>query len=231
VNVRIVIAVTIGYVVGAASTIFIFAPFHVRPDLGDVPTWLAVVIAAIGGYVALRQLREQQGQFAEEARRNEKRDILLDTQLAEAAERANSHRRQQAEKITLKRDVIRPGRDSLAHVTNGSSRPIRNVACRLYLDDRAVMPCSLKVGQRPLSDGAWLKRNRSVVFLPAGDDMDLINGLYRDQLAGEIIRFIFPGPTKPDSNTKFLVRFVDDAGARWQLDENMHLEAPPDGDW
>lgn len=230
-NVRIVLAATIGYVAGAASTIFVFAPFHARPNLGDVPTWLAVFIAATGGYVALRQLREQQGQFAAEARRNEKRDILLDTQLAEAAERASSHRRQQAEKIDLKRGIVRPGRDSLAHVTNGSSRPIRNVACRLYLDDRAVMPRSFKVAQHPLVDGAWLKRKQSPIFHPAGYDMDLVNGLYRDQLAGEIIRIGFPGPTKSDSNIKFLVRFIDDSGARWQLDENMHLEAPPDSDW
>lgn len=210
---------------------FIFAPFHVRPSLGDVPTWLAVVIAAIGGYVALRQLREQQVQFTEEARRNEKRDILLDTQLVEAAERANSHRRQQAEKITLRREVVRPGRDRLAHVTNGSSRPIRNVTCRLYLDGRVVMPRLFKVGQCPPSDGAWLKRKQSAIFHPAGDDMDLVNGLYRDQLAGEIIRIIFSGPTKSNNDIKFLVRFVDDAGARWQLDENMHLQAPPDSDW
>jgi hypothetical protein len=36
---------------------------------GDVPTWLAVVVAAVGGGVALRQLRQQGNVIKDEIER------------------------------------------------------------------------------------------------------------------------------------------------------------------
>jgi hypothetical protein len=45
---------------------------------GDVPTWLAVVVAAVGGSIALRQLRQQGNVVRDEIDRNKARDALLD---------------------------------------------------------------------------------------------------------------------------------------------------------
>jgi hypothetical protein len=46
--------------------------WHLPPNWGDVPTWLAVIAAVAGGWIALSQLRSQQEviqQAAEDARR------------------------------------------------------------------------------------------------------------------------------------------------------------------
>jgi hypothetical protein len=55
-----------------AATLIFEKPWHLPPNWGDIPTWLAVVIAAVGGWIALSQLRSQQDvlkQDAEDRRR------------------------------------------------------------------------------------------------------------------------------------------------------------------
>jgi hypothetical protein len=55
-----------------AATLIFEKPWHLPPNWGDIPTWLAVVIAAVGGWIALSQLRSQQEvlkQDAEDRRR------------------------------------------------------------------------------------------------------------------------------------------------------------------
>jgi hypothetical protein len=231
VNMRIAIAIFAGYVIGVISAFAALKPFRWDPDLGDVPTWLAVAIAAIGGYAAFRQLRYQQTQIAEEAKRNEKRDILLESQLAEAAERSKAFRRRQAERINLKRANRSVGRIGIAYVRNDSKRPIRDVTCRLRLDGSMLMPQSFSVGQG-LGVRGVLKLKLLKDYLPASKhDADLARGCYRAQLAGETIKAEFLKPVVAVRDMAYLVRFVDDAGARWQLDENMHLQESPDADW
>lgn len=57
-----VIALALGcLIVGFILGTFIFwKPWHLPPNWGDIPTWLAVVIATAGGFTALLQLRSQQ---------------------------------------------------------------------------------------------------------------------------------------------------------------------------
>jgi hypothetical protein len=232
VNARIILAGAAGFVVGVASTVLVVGPLHARPQFGDLPTWLAVIVASVGGYVALRQLRDQQRQFAVEAKRNEKRDKLLESQLAEAAERANSSRRQQAEQVYLKGFPVWTGKEGMAEVGNGSHRPIRDVICRLYLDGRPVLPSGFTVGLRFEPPFSTVNRQLELVTKPASeDDLDLANGRYRNLLAGEAIRASFPAEAQTVGDVTYLVRFTDDAGVRWQLDEDMHLGKPPDEEW
>jgi len=68
---------------------------------GDVPTWLAVavVVGAVGGGVALGQLRQQGNVIKGEFERNKKRDDLLDGQLHELEQRTHIIERQQAELV------------------------------------------------------------------------------------------------------------------------------------
>lgn len=68
---------------------------------GDVPTWLAVavVVGAVGGGVALGQLRQQGNVIKGEFERNKKRDDLLDGQLHELEQRTRIIERQQAELV------------------------------------------------------------------------------------------------------------------------------------
>lgn len=60
---------------------------------GDAATWVAVVVAAIGGTVALLQLRQQGKVIEGEFDRNKRRDELLDGQLRELKQREDSRRR------------------------------------------------------------------------------------------------------------------------------------------
>ena len=78
-------------------------PLAATPQLawGDVPTWIAVFVAAIGGTVALIQLRQQGNVLKGEVERNKKRDKLLDGQLQEVMERAGDRAREQAEKVKV----------------------------------------------------------------------------------------------------------------------------------
>jgi hypothetical protein len=75
--------------------------WQLPPAWGDVPTWLAVTVGAVGGWIALSQLRILQRQIADEAERGVARDELVDKQLAEAEARAVTERRRQAEDIDL----------------------------------------------------------------------------------------------------------------------------------
>lgn len=80
-------------------------PWHLPPDWGDIPTWLAVTVATIGGWTALAQLRQQQAVIQSDFERQARRDQLLDAQLQEAADWARARARVQAEAIEFSGDA------------------------------------------------------------------------------------------------------------------------------
>jgi len=202
------------------------------PDWGDVPTWLAVVVATVGGGIALSQLRQQQAVIQSDIERSQKRDELLDGQLRDLAERERYLQRAQAELINVEAELIMlagqgspEGRGS-CKVINSSSRPVRHVTCRLLLDGQQI-PAS-DFTQSHKGPASWGSE-----FVPAKTaNVDLAAGEYLNLLAGEIMR---AGFTLPDSVTSrdgslFVIRFTDDAGRRWELDQTMHLVSVQDGD-
>jgi hypothetical protein len=110
------------------------APWHLPPDWGDIPTWLAAFFAGIAGVVALRQLGILRQQMADEAAGNAKRDELIITQLAEAQRRADSAQRMQAEGVDVNWFVTGRG-GAIAFVENKSRRPITRISCRLMSNE------------------------------------------------------------------------------------------------
>lgn len=74
---------------------------HLRPNWGDIPTWLAVIVASVGGWIALSQLRQQQNVIEADIGRQRQRDELLEGQLRELADREQSRQREQAEQVIL----------------------------------------------------------------------------------------------------------------------------------
>ena len=64
---------------------------------GDVPTWCAVFVGAVGGTAALIQLRQQGNVLKGEVERNKRRDELLDGQLRDLERRALLFERQQSQ--------------------------------------------------------------------------------------------------------------------------------------
>ncbi len=206
-------------------------PWHLPPDWGDIPTWLLVVLAGAAGWVGFVQLAILRDQIAEEARRNAKRDELLDKQLAEAEQRSLTYERQQAETVDIKPSdswARIPGSDPPtshqvhgAEVTNDSRRPIRNVACRIQPEPSDTLQAAEKVG----------------VFIEFGDGKRTFppprKGAHLPLLrAGETGGFIFTAAMKEHPKARMATRFTDDAGLHWQTDHDLHLEKLPDRtDW
>jgi hypothetical protein len=186
---------------------------------GNVPTWLAVTVATFGGYVALRQLRQQQKVIEGEIERNKARDALLDTQLREMQDRERSRQREQAERVDLAWDAYKPElARSLIVVTNESTRPIRDIAAVVHTSDKvpASVPlgCALMV-PAPIGDVvAWTMPGQEHVYghrridvLRAGDGAGFEMSLAPEALTGSEAR----------------VEFTDDAGYRWRLTHDLSL--------
>jgi hypothetical protein len=219
---------------------------HGGIEWGDVPAWVAAIATVIGltaaitgAVIAFRQFRLQTAILNGEVERNKRRDELLDGQLKELLERANDRAREQAEQIY---PVWYNGQVS---VRNHSSRPITSLAIRVAITDdhggHTTYHASGWHEGRDISDG---KRS-------SGDIVD-----------GAVLPVLRPGhqaeslwassahtPTRTTPSGKEmpklvrmvtvsrppdlqLLRFNDDAGRRWQLDEYQHLErAPEDDGW
>jgi hypothetical protein len=65
---RVLVAISVATAVGFTAGLLVFGqPWNLPPNYGDVPTWLAVVFAAIAGWVGLSQLRILRRQVAREA--------------------------------------------------------------------------------------------------------------------------------------------------------------------
>ncbi len=200
----------------------------------DVRTWVTFAVVLVGVPTALvqlnlqrLQLRSQQQVISDEAVRNQRRDKLLDGQLAELEQRARVLERQQAEAVELSHEpgASVPGADDpskpvhMAVVVNGSARPIRDVVCRIKphpaqdYDFEARIVAELVGGQPPLRNP---RQAGQAPLIRAGQAFTF--------------RFSFPFADHPDARIK--VRFTDDAGLRWQIDHDLHLEKLEDrNDW
>lgn len=220
-----------------AATLTFGAPWHLPPAWGDIPTWLAFIAASVAGSAALIQLSQQQRQITEEAARNIQRDELVRTQLAEATERMNAIRRQQAEQVIMTAFPISSVRDGdgrigMCQVTNESGRPIRGIACRMLIAGKLIMPREFESGQELNPVFGTPGPGGGLSYLPADEGtFDLVTGGYFRLLANQVIRVIFPADSDDTNMVQYLVRFTDDAEVRWQLDNDMHLSSPPDNLW
>jgi hypothetical protein len=212
-------------------------PWHFPPAWGDIPTWLAFIAAAVAGSAALIQLSQQQKQIAEEAARNVQRDELLRTQLTEAAQRISTIRRQQAEQVGLTGFRIQSGRSGsgrteVCEITNGSLRPIRAISCRMLTSGNVIKPIEFRIGEKLHSTLGTPGPGSGLSYLLADQDkFDLDDGKYHHLLASQVIRVTFPSDADETVTVEYVIRFTDDADARWQLDSDMHLSAQPDALW
>ena len=124
-------------------------PRHLAPDWGDIPTWLAVVVATAGSWIALSQLSEQ-------------KDVLKQD--------AQDRRRAQAARVFIgaPRDG---GSRVVSYVQNASDFPIYEAEfwylCRDgHLPDRGdnhkyfgtILPAGVHVGEKKLPPEEALRR-------------------------------------------------------------------------
>ncbi len=171
---------------------------------GDVATWLAVIAAGVGAWIALRQLRGQQQDIARQAAQLE---------------------RQQADAVDFSWRTVTPAPGTaqaaqdmhMAVVENGSRRPIRNVVCRIRPDPAQGYDWeAVAIGEFeeiPIAEGqlAVLQEPRASGHLP----------FIR---AGLRFGFQFPFPANDHLEAQMKVLFTDDAGLHWQIDSDLHLE-------
>lgn len=193
-------------------------PAHTNINWGDVPTWLAVSAAAVGGTVALIQLRQQSNVLKGEVERNKRRDELIDGQLQELRERAQDRARNQAEGIKVDLDGLPDGPYKVI-IRNLSDRPITDVVAGII-----VQPYD---GGDPQT--WWAYEWHTIGSRAFGDLPERTGGSTIPVLKPEdMARSTCNGSGK---NPLLVARFNDDAGRRWKLDHHMHLEPAPDDDW
>jgi hypothetical protein len=114
-----------GFMVGVLAFL---TPWHLKPDLGDVPTWLLTFLGLMAGVVGLAQLGMLQDQGKEEHHLNVRRHELFKKQIDEADRRKNHDERRQAESVELRFRAL--NNQMFPIVVNNSNRPISHVSCR-----------------------------------------------------------------------------------------------------
>jgi hypothetical protein len=208
----------------AASLIF-GAPWHLPPNWGDIPTWLAVGVATVGGGVALSQLRQQQEVIKGEFERNKDRDDLMDRQRRELQANEESRQRAQAGNVdfdlwlpqavqVLSSPPFTPAPTVILSVENKSARPIRNIVCRIGSDDGAQPADGVGSMLQPATNRPAYQR---LMNPTASQRLPMIR-------AGERYGFLFHSENPQDVEPhEYVTRFTDDAEVRWKLDGDMRL--------
>jgi hypothetical protein len=240
---RRVIAFGVGCALGGfLLALLIFGePWHLPPAWGDLPTWLTALVGGVAAYFVLGQLQQQAKVIKDEFDRNVVRDQLLDGQLRELADREEFRQREQAEHVVMTPREITTAltpydelygeeeRGASCWVANDSGRPVRQVGCRLFLDSRPIA-------------AAWFADRRTSAPVDPGmprfvgsreADNKQSDGSFRTLLPGRTMMALFEIPENITSYTTshYVIRFLDDAERRWELDQDNRLRRPPDEDW
>lgn len=197
-------AAGVGFVV---AMVIYGTPWHLRAAWGDVPTWLLAAGAVAAAWLALLQLGDLRDWLKREAVRNDKRDQLLDRQIAEADRRAVSERRRLVEGV----EVQFNGRNT-SRVMNSSGRPINDITTKVM---SKIDRHSLAI---PAACGELVGDGRGWRYLPGAKPVTR----FETVRPGAICGFTFDErPGTPDE--ALVAWFTDDDGFRWQLDEYQHL--------
>jgi hypothetical protein len=188
--------------------------------LGDVPTWLLVVIGAVGGGAALwqlglqrRQLRDQQEVIARQTRQLERAQAdAIDFSWRPSAPLGQTA---EAQKEEIWMGVVH----------NGSRRPIRDVVCRIEPGPAQGFDLGAQGVGELVDVGMGSGASMPVFASPKlGDRVPLIR---RDAIYG----FKTEIPVKGHGVARMKVRFTDDAGLHWEIDPDLHLEKLAKRDW
>jgi hypothetical protein len=226
------LAFAIGCVIGAAAGYGWHAPG--RPQTwDDIRTWFAFVAVIVGVPVAIyqlslqrRQLAGQQAVLEGEVQRNVRRDQLLDGQLRELEQRSLVAERAQAEAVSFElTDSAGEVSVYMVNVTNSSSRPIRNIVCRVLSGGGGPAQAADSYGQLVDWAPGGEVLQRVVVHGEEGSCLPLLR-------PGLIFAFTFGIGRADCPDATAVARFTDDAGLHWELGHDLHLVKIEDrSDW
>jgi hypothetical protein len=182
------------------------AAHHFHVNLGDLPTWLAVIFAAA---VALSQLRGQQKELTRQL-------AALERQQADQVDMYASSQVRRLPGDEPGKTVQTSCWDMV--VSNASRRPIRNVEARIDA-----------TGSGDLSAPDWSGwgAQDEPTFGQSKDGKATITLLRAEHRAV----FAFPHPTREFPDARVVTRFTDDAGLYWQIGHDMHLARLNKRDW
>lgn len=176
---------------------------------GDVPSWLTFGILLIGLPVGLVQLNMQRIQLRDQQHELQQSHLILE--------------RQQANKVDLTKEpsdvkpasFSKPGKVWMSVVTNGSDRPIRNVACRIRHIAGSHLISGARIGE--LVPMPAVQGGRSFQDLTPEPQAALMR---IKQTCG----FAFGVRVNDHPIAQVIVRFTDDVGLHWELDQDLHLK-------
>jgi hypothetical protein len=195
-------------------------------DWGDVPTWvtagvaLAALIAASRAYrTQSEQLRLQRVQLEDQTRIQEREQANLIDVSARVIDGAQAQVLPKDESVPVHMVVV----------TNGSNRPVREVAVLVEAasDDMSVRHEKvLAEVSGTLETYALGSTAQAQAFVPV-DRSGTMPVLRSGQSAG----FVWSFSTAQYRRLIPWVRFTDDAGLHWEIDNSLHLEKLAERDW
>ena len=206
----LVVGGVIGGLVGSAW------PEHGRMTTwGDVRAWATFVVLVLGFSVAAYELNLQRIQFARQAARQEASDDLIERQRREMTQTEMVRQRDQAEDIAVEWQIPLGSTATVGRVRNASRRPITKIAAWVAVplpnggtDSHGADRWTVSVQGRPTAGGSE-------------------SGVLSVLAPGAEGRCVLPHGSDGE-DARLVVRFSDDAGRRWELDDYMHLEPAPD---
>lgn len=165
---------------------------------------------------SFRTFRSQQKEFDRQVRQLERQQADAIDLVVWPGRMANAIWHPQSKGESPSAEQLTP--DTVLGVGNKSSRPIRDVRCRLWQEGDALYKAPYATGPaKPVSSSSLPS-----VFPLLGADVPVLR-------SGQWYGFLFE--EKYRKGTQYAVRFMDDSGLHWQIDGDLHLrtiEAPAD---
>jgi hypothetical protein len=187
-------------------------------NLGDLPTWLGVAAASMAAAFVFLQLRGQQQEIARQT-------LVLERQQADMVDIQQFWQSELVPEGVSAADLTGKEYWHATEVTNQSRRPIRDVAARFEPSPGAkVLEPTVIARFAAGPESTTGRRNRSLVKSYKRPTVTLAR-------AGTSWSFIFPCVASATDQVRSLVRFTDDVGLHWQIDENLHLGRIGRRDW
>ncbi len=170
-------------------------------DLGDVPTWLAVVAAAVAAAIALRQLRSQQDVIRRQTEQLE---------------------RKQASRVEVRlaaTTVLGLGFSTWSvEVRNGSRGPIRWLSCEILTASGVPeMPAQIAKVIYGASGTPEPREQRGLAFFILRPGTTVVFAFRKAVEEGQAEE------SDEEIPVPFVVRFKDDADLPWEVDQSLYL--------
>lgn len=188
------------------------------------------------------QAEAQRKALEDQQAANAKQAEALDAQLAELSQRAAAVARQQADAVTIKPGDwrgsvpgVRTRNGPAVHkavVTNGWYRPVRDIACCVQTEQNGPLhPACLVARRVPVPPSPFGQASPTATSLDGYTLDDRVeDSKIRLLKAGETAEFVFVYDVATHQGILTL-RFTDDAGLCWQVDNDLHLQQLDTRDW